>query len=120
MSGPYPHDPSDRTYVRGSFGPGAFVTSEGAAHLIARLQPTRPLTRLTRPNKTAVWIKASAVTMIRHPLDTELADAPDLVQSVVMVGNFHQALRESVATAYEKLLVDGLNVATLTGDHGIS
>jgi hypothetical protein len=118
ISGPYPHDPDYCSYVRGAFGPGPLITAEDALHLADRLALARPLTLLTRPNNTPVWINASAVTIVRFPFDTELADPPSLVQSVVMVGSFHQALREDVATAHRILLANGLNVATLTGDHG--
>jgi hypothetical protein len=117
ISGPYPFDGTPVTYVRGSFGPGAFQTAEPAASLVGRLKPAAPLVQLTRPNDTPVWVKAKAVTMIRHPLDTELVDPPNLVRSVIMVGAFHQALREDVATATKLLSSAGLNVATVAGDH---
>lgn len=106
VSGPYPFDGSPITYVRGSFGAGVLQTQEPAAALVARLRPA-PLVQLTRPNDTPVWVKASAVTLIRHPLDTELVELPNLVRSVVMIGGFHQALREDVATATRLLQMPG-------------
>jgi hypothetical protein len=98
VSGPYPHDTGTISYIRGSFGPGAFQSSEDAAHLVARLQLPKPLTGLTRPNNTPVWVKAGAISMVRLPLDTEIPNPPQIVRCVVMVGGFHQAVREDVDT----------------------
>jgi hypothetical protein len=36
--------------------------------------------------------------LLRYPLDTEIPSPPNLVQSVIMVGAFHQALQEDIAT----------------------
>jgi hypothetical protein len=96
VSGPYESYPGIKSYVRGSFGPGAIESTEDAAHLVGRLQVT--LAELTRPNGTAVWVKISAITMVRYPLDTEIPAPPNLVRSVIMVGGFHQALQEDVDT----------------------
>jgi hypothetical protein len=121
ISGPYPWETGgDGCYIRGSFGPGAFVTRENALLLVNRLHLGLPLVQLTRPNNTPVWVKASAVSMIRYPLDTELPDpGPDIVvKCVIIVGGFHQAIRESVAVAHNLLMAGGLNVALVDGDHG--
>jgi hypothetical protein len=96
VSGPYPRDPGTRSYIRGNFGPGALETSEEAAHLVARLQVT--LAKLTRPNGTPVWIKTSAITMLRYPLDTEIQSPPNLIRSVIVVGSFQQAIQEDIGT----------------------
>jgi hypothetical protein len=96
VSGPYESYPGIKSYVRGSFAPGAIESTEDAAHIVGRLQV--PLAKLTRPNGTAVWVKISAITMVRYPLDTEIPAHPNLVRSVIMVGGFHQALQEDVDT----------------------
>jgi hypothetical protein len=36
--------------------------------------------------------------MLRFPLDTEIPSPPNVVRSVIMVGGFHQALQEDIAT----------------------
>jgi hypothetical protein len=121
ITGPYPWEKGAKgCYIRGSFGPGAFMANESGAHLVARLKLAKPLVQLTRPNDTPVWVKASAVTMIRYPFDTELPDPGSdiIVKSVIMVGDFHQALRESVTTAHDLLMGAGLNIALVNGDHG--
>jgi hypothetical protein len=100
VSGPYPGDVGVKSYIR-SLGLGAIESSEDASHFVDRLQAT--LARLTRPNGTPVWVKASAITMLRFPLDTEIPSPPNVVRSVIMVGRtpvggFHQALQEDIAT----------------------
>jgi hypothetical protein len=96
VSGPYPGDVGVKSYIRGGFGLGAIESSEDASHFVEGLQAT--LVRLTRPNGTPVWVKASAITMLRFPLDTEIPSPPNVVRSVIMVGGFHQALQEDIAT----------------------
>jgi hypothetical protein len=121
ITGPYPWEASAQlSYIRGSFAPSAFVCNEPAPHLISRLKLEKPLVQLMRPNSTPVWVKASAVSTIRYPLDTELPDpgSDTVVKCVIIVGGFHQALRQSVAEVHDLLLGGGLNVALLEGDHG--
>jgi len=96
VSGPYPGEANVKSYVRGGFGPGAIETNEDASHFVDRLQTT--LARLTRPNGTPVWVQASAITIMRFPFDTEISSPPNVVRSVIMVGGFHQALQENIAT----------------------
>ena len=96
VSGPYPGEADVKSYVRGGFGPGAIESNEDASHFVDRIQAT--LTRLRRPNGTPVWVKASAITILRFPFDTEILSPPNVVRSVIMVGGFHQALREDIAT----------------------
>jgi len=99
VSGPYPGEEGVKSYVRGGFGPGAIETNEDASHFVDRLQST--LARLTRPNGTPVWVKASAITILRFPFDTEMS--PPNVRSVIIVGGFHQALQEDIATVRQIL-----------------
>ena len=66
LCGPYPHDVGSHTYVHG-VERGVLVTAEGAVALAARLGINPPLAKLTRPNRTPVWIKGSAVTTLRAP-----------------------------------------------------
>ena len=99
VSGPYPGEEGVKSYIRGGFGPGAIETNEDASHFVDRLQST--LARLTRPNGTPVWVKASAITILRFPFDTEMS--PPNVRSVIIVGGFHQALQEDIATVRQIL-----------------
>jgi hypothetical protein len=119
VTGPYPYDESDCTYIRGSFGPGAVQTGGRPESFVASLELGRPLVQLTRPTGDPVWIKASAVNMIRYPLDTELFDERSglLTRCVVFVGSFHQAIREDVQTARQMLISGGLDIASLDADH---
>jgi hypothetical protein len=119
ITGPYPYDLGMCTYIRGSFGPGALQAQGDPDSLVARLALARRLTQLTRPNATPVWVKASAVNMVRYPMDTELPDpgSDTIVRSVIMIGGFHQAIQEDVQTAREMLIGDGLDIASLEGDH---
>ena len=100
VSGPYPGEDGVKSYVRGGFGPGAIETNEDASHFVDRLQST--LARLTRPNGTPVWVKASAITILRFPFDTEMSP-PNVVRSVIIVGGFHQTLQEDIATVRQIL-----------------
>lgn len=96
VSGPYPHDPGPRTYVR--FGDrGPLVTDELAVELLERLKIDPPLLRLTRPDGSPVWIKGSAIATVRRPLPTEQHD-DGKVKSVIIVGGIHQALCEDIPT----------------------
>ena len=95
--GPYPHDLGPHTYVHG-IDRGVLVTAEDAAALVARLGTDPPLAKLTRPDASPVWVKASAVSAIRPPLATE-QQAGGAVKAVVVIGDLHQAVREDVRTA---------------------
>ena len=97
VSGPYPHDVGPHTYVHG-IDRGVLVTMENAAALVARLGVQPPLTKLTRPDSTSVWIKGSAVTAVRAPVATE-QQAGGVVRAVIVVGDLHQAVCEDVQTA---------------------
>jgi hypothetical protein len=110
ITGGSPEDPTPFTIVHGSFGPGVLQTREPAAALAARL--ASPLVQLTRPNNAPVWVKASAVTTLRPPLDTEVTVPPRLARSIIMIGGFHQALREDVATATRLLGITGNPAST--------
>ena len=101
VAGPYPHDVGPHTYVHG-VERGVLVTAEDARALAARLRVDPPLVRLTRPDGSPVWIKKSAVTVIRPPLATE-QPAGAVARAVVIVGGLHQAIREDVQTAASML-----------------
>jgi hypothetical protein len=106
VSGPYPHDVGPHTYVHG-VERGVLVTAEAAAALAARINP--PLAKLTRPNRTPVWIKGSAVTTLRAPIPTE-RQGPGVVNAVVILGDLHQAVHEDLATAERVLNAHGADV----------
>jgi hypothetical protein len=97
VAGPYPHDLGPHTYVHG-VDRGVLVTAEDAAALIARLGVDPPLVKLTRPDASPVWVKASAVSAIRPPLATE-QQAAGAVKAVIVIGDLHQAVREDMQTA---------------------
>jgi hypothetical protein len=88
---------------------GVMPAAENPAALVARLAVTPPLARLTRPDRTPVWIKGPAVTAIRAPLSTERQD-PGAVNAVVILGGLHQAVHEDVAATQRVLNAHGANV----------
>jgi hypothetical protein len=108
VAGPYPHDLGPHTYVHG-VDRGVLVTAENAAGLVARLGVDPPLVKLTRPNASPVWVKASTVSEIRPPLATE-RQAGGAVRAVVVIGDLHQAVREDVQTATSILNPPAANV----------
>src|SRR5262249_33747050 len=97
IAGPYPHDPGPHTYVHG-VGHGVLVTTEDAAALVARLGVDPPLSKLTRPDRSPVWVSRSAVSAIRSPLPTE-QQRGGAVKAVILLGELHQAVREDAQTA---------------------
>jgi hypothetical protein len=106
--GPYPHDVGPHTYVHG-VERGVLVTAEKAAALVIRLGVDPPLVKLTRPDASPVWVKASAVSVIRPPLATE-QQAAGAVKAVVVIGDLHQAVREDVQSATSILNPPAANV----------
>ena len=88
---------------------GALPAAENPAALVARLAVRPPLARLTRPDRTPVWIKGPAVTAIRAPLSTE-RQGPGEVNAVVILCGLHQAVQEDVAAAQQILNAHGANV----------
>ena len=108
VAGPYPHDVGPHTYVHG-VDRGVLVTVEDAAALTARLGIDPPLAKLTRPNRTPVWIKGAAVTTLRAPLPTE-RQGRGVVNAVVILGELHQAVHENLATAERVLNAHGAHV----------
>ena len=88
---------------------GALLAADNPAILVARLAVRPPLARLTRPDRTPVWIKGPAVTALRSPLSTE-RQGPGEVNAVVILGGLHQALLEDVAAAQQVLNAHGANV----------
>jgi hypothetical protein len=108
LCGPYPHDVGSHTYVHG-VERGVLVTREDAAALAARLGVDPPLAKLTRPNRTPVWIKGAAVTTLRAPLPTE-RQGRGVVNAVVILGELHQAVHENLATAERVLNAHGAHV----------
>jgi len=108
LCGPYPHDVGSHTYVHG-VERGVLVTAEDAAALAARLRVNPPWAKLTRPNRTPVWIKGAAVTTLRAPLPTE-RQGRGAVNAVVVLGELHQAVHEDFATAERVLNAHGAQV----------
>jgi hypothetical protein len=104
LSGPYPHDVGPHAYVH-RVGRGVL----GAAALAARLGVNPPLAKLTRPNRTPVWIRGSAVTTLRAPLPTE-RQGPGDVNAIVILGDLRQAIPEDLTTAERVLNAHGAQV----------
>jgi len=67
------------------------------------------MAKLTRPNRTPVWIKGSAVTTLRAPMPTE-RQGPRAVNAVVIIGDLHQPVHEDLATAQRMLNAHGAHV----------
>ena len=97
ITGPYPGDPPNRSYVT---GPAADTvpTDEAAASIVARLHPKTPLAELTRPDLSPIWIKGAAVAYIRAPEPGETPPG-ETVGAIVLIGSKHQAVTQDVATA---------------------
>jgi hypothetical protein len=108
VAGPYPHDLGPHTYVHG-VDRGVLVTAEDAAALAARLGVAPPLAKLTRPDASPVWVKASAVSEVRPPLATE-QQGRGAVKAVVVIGDLHQAVREDIQIAMRILNPPAANV----------
>jgi hypothetical protein len=108
VAGPYPHDLGPHTYVHG-VDRGLLVTTEDAEALVARLGADPPLVKLTRPDRSPVWVRKSAVTEIRPPIPTE-QQRGGAVKAVILVGELHQAVREDLQTATRILTPSVTNV----------
>jgi hypothetical protein len=106
VAGPFPHDVGPHTYVYLGAS-AALVTSEDAQALVTRLGVKQALAVLTRPNNTPVWINGQAVSLVRQPLPIEIQGSGE-VNAVVQVGQYKQAVRESVPTA--RLIIDELTL----------
>ena len=96
IAGPYPHDAGPHTYVYG-LTQAPLMTMEKPDVLVARLGITPPLAKLTRPDRSSVWVKGSAVTSVRAPRPPE-QQAPGEVNAVLQVGSHPQSVREDLAT----------------------
>ena len=70
IAGPYPHDVGSHTYVYG-LTQTVLVTAERPEALVARLGVKPPLAKLTRPDRSPVWVKGTAVTSVRAPIPAE-------------------------------------------------
>jgi len=76
------------------------ATAESPQALVNRLGVH--FAKLTRPDGSPVWVKPSAVNVIREPISTEMQG--NKVNAVIQVAPaFKQALREDVATASRML-----------------
>ena len=108
IAGPYPRDVGPHTYVYG-LTQTVLVTAERPEALVARLGVKEPLTKLTRPDRSPVWVKGAAVTSVRAPLSTE-QQGPGEVNAVLQVGSHHQSVREDLPTARGIIDTHGGNV----------
>ena len=95
IAGPYPHDAGPHTYVYG-LTQAPLMTLEKPDALVARLGVNPLLAKLTRPDRSPVWVKGSAVTSLRAPLSTE-EQGPGEVNTVLQVGSHSQSVREDLA-----------------------
>ena len=94
VTGPFPNEPPNRSYVTGP-APDPLPVDENAAALVGRLHPTTPFGRLTRPNGTPVWFKGAAVSLVRPPIPTDVPPG-ETVGAVLYIAGHHQAVTESV------------------------
>jgi|SRR5476649_231128 len=75
---------------------GPLKISETVDDFLGRLDLTSTFAKLTRPNLTPIWLRASAVTSIRPTLAGEYNSN---ARSVVSVGTFTQAVCEDLESA---------------------
>jgi hypothetical protein len=108
IAGPYPHDVGPHTYVYG-LTQTVLVTAERPEALVARLGVKPPLAKLTRPDRSPVWVKGTAVTSVRAPIPTE-EQGPGEVNAVLQVGSHHQSVREDLPTVRGIINAHGGNV----------
>ena len=101
IAGPYPKDVGTRTHVYTNLDK-LFVTAEAEDKLVDRLVNADRFVVFTRPDRSTVRVKGSAVVKLRDALSTE---AP--ARSVLFVGKLHQAVMEDIST-----------VRRLIKDHG--
>jgi hypothetical protein len=108
IAGPYPHDVGPHTYVYG-FTQTALLTAERPEALVARLSVKEPLAKLTRPDRSCVWVKGAAVTSVRAPLPIE-EQGPGEVNAVLEVGSHHQSVREDLPRVRRIINAHGGNI----------
>jgi hypothetical protein len=106
VAGPRPHDAGPHTYL--DCAAGTLVTAETPEALLARIAAKPPLSQLTRPDGTPVWIKGSAIGSIRPPVASEAEGAGD-VNAILTIDGQHQAVRETVASV--RALVEAVGKA---------
>jgi TIR domain len=112
VAGPYPHDVGPLSYVHG-VARGVLVSPESPDALVARLGVNPPLAKLTRPDLTPVWVKASAVTSLRTPL---AAEQQEKANTIVQVGPISQSVHEDLSTV-RVIITAHLNInITVVGD----
>ena len=105
---PYPHDAEPHTYVYG-LTQALLMTVEKPDALVARLGITPRLAKLTRPDRSPVWVKGSAVTSVRAARPPEQQE-PGEVNAVLQVGSHPQSVREDLATVRGIINAHGANV----------
>src|SRR5262245_35525802 len=99
------------THVWGPPGNSFLETAEEAGALAERLKLAKPLCRLSVPTGQPIWIKGSAVTLVRPATVFEQGTTePPLINSIVIVGGKTQALHEDFQTAYKALQAAGTAV----------
>lgn len=111
------------THVWGPAGSSLLETAEDAGALVARLQLAKPLCKLTVPTGEPVWIKGSAVTLVRAATEFEQgSEKPALINCIIIVAGRTQAVHEDFQAAYKALQAAGTLVpevlTSLTTVHG--
>jgi hypothetical protein len=97
------------TCIYGLSPPGAFIRiSESVATLLARLGIASWFVKLTRPDRSPVWINAAAVFLLRKPLPGEYrADT----KSVIFANGLRQAVTQDPAIVKAAVEAAGGRVA---------
>ncbi|MEC4594079.1 MULTISPECIES: hypothetical protein [Nitrospirillum] len=72
------------------------TTAEAPDALLARLDLVQDFARLTRPDGSALWVRGSAVSLLRPPLPTETPPG-GTGKATLLVGGSHQTVAEDVA-----------------------
>lgn len=98
------------THVWGPGGSAPLEVPEDATTLVARLSLARPLAKLTAPAGDQIWIKGSAVSLVRPATPFEHGAKAPFINSIAIVAGRTQSMNEDFLTAYTALVDAGANL----------
>ena len=101
------------THVWGPAPAGPLETAEDAATLVGRLHLGVPLARLAAPAGAPIWLKGSAVSLLRPATAFEHGVAAPFVNSVAIVAGRVQAMSDMFEQAYAILVQAGANLPAM-------
>ena len=82
-------------------------TKEAPEAFLTRIEVAAGFAKLTRPNKSPIWLAAGAVKSLREPLPNEYVAG---VKTVIAVANRHLGVTETVEATLAKLKEAGANL----------